>query len=174
MPARGRGRGRKVTQGSTTVHISDQPEPEGSEEFNFEALSDSTTTSDHGLGSGQGMIFHSYSLYYLADNLTGPPPGRGPTRGPSNKETQAVGSATGVEPGATTAITNPGRGVGAISTGVNPISVTTAPTNHAPDIDFFFERGSAAQGTRSICKLCRYVSQPSLNLPPFFLSKSTQ
>jgi hypothetical protein len=53
-----RGRNRKVTQPST-VHISDQ-----GEEFNFEAISD---TSDH--GSGQGMIFHSYSLYYLTDNL---------------------------------------------------------------------------------------------------------
>jgi hypothetical protein len=160
MPARGRNR--KVTQ-PTTVHISDQ-----GEEFNLEAISD---TSDH--GSGQGMIFHSYSLYYPTDNLTGPPP-HGPTRGPSNKETQVVGSAPGVGPGATTAIANPGRGVGFISTGVTPIPVTTAPTNNAPDIDYFFERGSAAQGTRSICKLCRYVSQLSLNLPPFFLSKSTQ
>jgi hypothetical protein len=93
-----------------------------------------------------------FRVCLVADTLTGAP------QAPSN---DTVGSAPDVTASAATR-PNPGRrGTGGFSTGVTPIPATTAPTNLAPDIDYFFERGNAAQGTRSICKLCKCVS-------PFF------
>lgn len=73
-------------------------------------------------------------------SLTGPPP-------LNEGSSSDIGAATTTGIGATTA--------------VNPIPVNPAPTaaltNFAPDIDYFFDRGNAALGTRSICKLCKCV-----------------
>lgn len=42
-------------------------------------------------------------------------------------------------------------------TGVAPMPALTDRTSRAQDIDYFFDRGNTKAGTRTVCKLCRFV-----------------
>jgi hypothetical protein len=153
-----KGQGRGGRKANATVQIPNKPAAgsEG-EEFDFEGISYATSDG----GRRQGLNFMSYRSTLLIFSYAGP------SQAPANLNDEAASaSVVGSAPLRATTVSAPsGRGIRSISTGVIPIPVTTATTNHAPDIDHFFERGNATQGTRSICKLCKYVSH---SLSPHF------